>query len=119
MQQVFEILRVFGLKLNPKKGGWAVSSRKFLGQMVHKDGININLEQKRVILNMPAPTSIKEIKIFGGKIVALHHFISKPSDKIKPFIVMLKGIRMFEWTSECEKAFRKIKVYLHHLRCQF
>lgn len=51
-------------------------------------------------------------KIFSGKIAALNRYISRSSDKIKPFTAMLKGDKKIMWTPECEEAFQKLKVYL-------
>lgn len=79
---------------------------------MNKDGISVNPDQIKTIMDMPTPKSVKEIQILSGKITTLHRFISRSLDKIKPFTTMLKGTAKFEWTAECEDAFRKIKEYL-------
>ena len=42
----------------------------------------------------------------------LNLFISRSTDKCLPFYDTLKGIKKFEWTEECEKAFQQLKRYL-------
>lgn len=42
----------------------------------------------------------------------MYIFISKSSDKIKPFTTMLRRDAKFEWTPDCAKAFREIKEFL-------
>ncbi|KAL5580838.1 hypothetical protein UlMin_013280 [Ulmus minor] len=42
LRKVFERCRKYKLKMNPKKYAFAVNTRKFLGVMVHRDGIMID-----------------------------------------------------------------------------
>ena len=48
---------------------------------------------------------VKEVQSLNGKIAALNRFISKATDKCLP-------LRSFEWTDECQKAFKDLKKYL-------
>jgi hypothetical protein len=45
-----------------------------------------------------------------GRIAALNRFISRSTDKCLPFSKILR--KAFEWNSECEEAFGKLKEYL-------
>lgn len=47
-----------------------------------------------------------------GCIVALNRFISKATKKCVPFIDVLKGSKQFEWTSQCEETFQRLKELL-------
>ena len=44
------------------------------------------------------------------KIEALNRFVSKVTDKCLPFFRILR--KSFEWTDECQKAFKDLKKYL-------
>jgi hypothetical protein len=43
---------------------------------------------------------------------ALNRFISRPREKGLPFFKLLKKLGKFEWTTEADKAFQKLKEYL-------
>ena len=45
LQEAFETLKQYGMKLNPAKCAFGVSSRKFLGCMVSSRGIEANPEK--------------------------------------------------------------------------
>ena len=61
LQQTFDLLREYGMKLNPLKCAFEVSTGRFLGFMVTQRGIEANLAQLKAILQSPAPSSKKEI----------------------------------------------------------
>ena len=54
------------MKLNPAKCLFGVSSGKFLGFMVSQQGIEVNLEKARAILNMVSPKTVKEVQRLMG-----------------------------------------------------
>ena len=78
------------MKLNPAKCTFGVSARKFLGFIVNHRGIEVNLEKVKVVLDMPSPSGIKEVQRLTGRIAALSRFISRASDKCRPFFQVLK-----------------------------
>lgn len=45
-------------------------------------------------------------------IFALNKFVSKSVDRCKPFFQFLKKWKGFQWTEECDKAFKDLKSYL-------
>ena len=51
LQEVFELLRRYDMKLNLLKCSFGVSSGKFLGFMVTQRGIEANLVQLKVIMD--------------------------------------------------------------------
>ena len=61
LQQAFDLLREYGMKLNPLKCAFGVSAGKFLFFMVKERGIEAYPAQLKAILKSPAPTSNKEI----------------------------------------------------------
>lgn len=73
----FQIITKFNLILNPKKFGFAMRGRKFLGYMVIQHGIEPNTEKVKAILEMPPPTSIMEVQRLMGRLVTLNRFLSK------------------------------------------
>ena len=61
LQEAFELLRAYGMKLNPPKCAFGVSAGQFLGFMVTQRGIEANPAQLRAILEPPAPASRKGV----------------------------------------------------------
>ena len=61
LEECFNVLRENGMKLNPKKCTFGVSSGKFLGFLVTHMGIEVSLEQVRAFQNLPQPKSLKDI----------------------------------------------------------
>ena len=59
LQQVFDLLRTYGMKLNPIKCAFGVNTGRFLGFMMTQRGIEANPSQLKVILESPAPSSRK------------------------------------------------------------
>ena len=45
-------------------------------------------------------------------IVALSWFVSKPTDKCRPFFQALKLGKNLIWSADCDEAFQQIKQYL-------
>ena len=110
LQETFNTLRQYSMKLNPSKCAFGVASGKFLGFMVSYRGIEANPEKIKAILYMKPPQNIKEVQSLTGRVAALNRFVSKATDKCLPFFRILK--KAFEGTDECQKAFQDLKMYL-------
>ena len=98
------------MKLNPLKCAFGVSSRKFLGHLVSRRGIEANPEKIRAVISMLSPLTTKEIQSLAGRVAALNRFVSRATDQCLPFFKILR--KAFEWSEECEKAFQELKTYL-------
>ena len=92
LQETFNTLRRYNMKLNPSKCAFGVSSEKFLGFMV-------SYRRIEAILDMEPPRNIKEVQSLTGRVAALNRFISKATNKCLPFFKVLK--KAFEWTNKC------------------
>ncbi|GKU98065.1 hypothetical protein SLEP1_g11117 [Rubroshorea leprosula] len=66
-------------------------SGKFLGFMVSRRGIEVNLEKIRAITEMEPPKSIKDIQRLTERVATLHRFISKSADKCLPFFKIMSS----------------------------
>ena len=109
LQETFNTLRLYNMKLNPSKCVFKVTAGKFLGFMVSQRGIEVNPEKVRAILELEPPRTVKVVQSLNGKVAALNRFVSKATDKCLPFFRVLK--KSFEWTDECQKAFEDLKKY--------
>ncbi|KAL2232303.1 UNVERIFIED_CONTAM: Retrovirus-related Pol polyprotein from transposon 17.6 [Sesamum indicum] len=91
LDECFQILKAFGMKLNPAKCTFGVRGRKFLGYMISEKGIEANPEKISAIMHMPPPKSIKKVQKLAGKLASLNRFISQSADKGFHFFKILRG----------------------------
>jgi hypothetical protein len=114
LRHVFERTRRFGLKMNPKKCAFSVSTDQFLGFLVLERGIEIGLTSKEAARTMVPPTMKRELQQLIGKINFVRRFISNLSGWIEPFMdfVKIKVDEEFCWAAEQQQAFKEIKEYL-------
>ena len=110
LQETFDTLRSYNMKLNPSKCVFEVTAGKFLGFLVSQRGIEVNSEKVQAIIELESLRTVKEVQSLNGKIAALNRFDSKATDKCLPFFRTLR--KSFEWTDECQKAFKDLKKYL-------
>jgi hypothetical protein len=68
LQLAFERMRRFGLKINPLKCAFGVSAGKFLGFIIHENGIEIDINKMEVIQKVQAPTCKRDVQKFIGKV---------------------------------------------------
>ena len=99
LQETFDTLRQYNMKLNPSKCAFGVSSGKFLGFMVSHRGIEANPDKIRAILDMKPSQNVKEVQSLTGRVAALNKFVSKATDKCLPFFRILR--KAFEWKDDC------------------
>ena len=90
LQETFDTLRQYNMRLNPSKCAFRVSSGKFLGFMVSHRGIEANPDKIQAILNMEPPRNIKEVQTLIGRVAALNMFVSKVIDKCLTFLRFLE-----------------------------
>ena len=110
LQETFNTLQSYNMKLNPSKCVFGLTAGKFLGFMVSQRGIEVNPEKMRAILELEPPRTVKAVQSLNGKVAALNRFVSRATDKCLPFFRVLR--KSFEWTDECQKAFEDLKKYL-------
>ena len=60
LKRVFERCRTFKLRMNPLKCAFGVSSRKFLGFLVHSRGIDVDPAKATAITTTRSPTTVKD-----------------------------------------------------------
>ncbi|KAL5571186.1 hypothetical protein UlMin_020783 [Ulmus minor] len=61
---------------------------------------------------MEPPRKIKQVQRLTGRITALNRFISRATDRCKPFFQALRKGKDFIWTADCEQSFQELKSYL-------
>nr|CAH67397.1 H0115B09.9 [Oryza sativa] len=115
LQETFENLRKYSVKLNPEKCVFGVGAGKLLGFLVSKRGIEANPDKIAAIHQMQPPKNTREMQRLTGRMASLSRFLSKSAEKGLPFFKTLRGANSFEWTAECQKAFDDLKTYLQNM----
>jgi hypothetical protein len=100
--------------MNPKKCAFGISAGQFLGVLVHERGIEIGLKSQEAVNTTVPPTTKKELQQLIGKINFVRRFISNLSERIEPFmeLVKIKANDEFRWGAEQQRVFEEIKDYL-------
>ena len=93
---IFEILRRHKLRLNASKCSFGVGSGKFLGYMVTHREIEVNPDQIKAINNLQPPQNPKEVQKLTEMTAALNRFISRSTDRCRPFFQLLNKWKGFE-----------------------
>ena len=99
LQETFDTLKRYKMKLNPSKCTFEVSSGKVLGFMVSQRGIEANPNKIQAILNMEPLKNVKELQSLTRQVAALNKFVTKATDKCLLFFKVLRNT--FEWMDEC------------------
>ncbi|KAJ3689619.1 hypothetical protein LUZ61_018783 [Rhynchospora tenuis] len=65
LEKVFAKMRQVGMRLNPKKSFFCLSSGKFLGFIISERGIEAHPDKCQAVVNLKSPKSIKEEFVWG------------------------------------------------------
>ncbi|KAL0300226.1 UNVERIFIED_CONTAM: hypothetical protein Sangu_3132600 [Sesamum angustifolium] len=95
LEETFNVLRSYRLKLNPGNCTFGVQGGCFFGFMVTQIGIEANALKIKAILDMKAPTNVDEVQTLTGRIIVLSHFISKVTQKSLSFFKVLRKAKNF------------------------
>ena len=80
--------------------------------MVTHRGIEVNLDQIKAINNMRTLRNPKEVQKLTRMAATLNRFISRSTDRCRPFFLLINKWKNFEWTKECAEVFQQLKDYL-------
>ena len=77
----------------------------FLGHVISKDGISVDLKKIEAVVNWPRPTNMTEVRSFLGLAGYYRRFIKEFSQIAIPLTRLTQKRIKFEWSSECEQSF--------------
>ena len=109
IRQVFECFRKFKMKLKLAKCEFGRSEIQFLGHIINHEGIRTLPEKAEEISKIKAPRNADKVQAFLGVLNYYHRFIPAFVDLMHPIQKLLEKNVKFEWTEECDKAFRTAK----------
>ena len=109
LQETFDNLDRYRIKLNPKKSFFGVPGGQVLGYLISARGIEANPEKIKAILNMDRPTNLKQIQRLAGRVTALSRFIARLGEKALPLYALMQKTSKFEWSDEAQAALDELK----------
>ena len=109
LREVFEALRENKLYVKREKCSFAQEDVMFLGHKI-KDGKLMMEESKvRAIQEWQPPTTVPQLRSFLGLVNYYRRFIKSYSARATPLTNLLKKVKSWEWTSECQASFEDLK----------
>ena len=109
LEKIFEALQVADLKIKVSKCEFFKKHVSYLGFLIGETGISCDRSKVKAINKITTPTSIEEVHQFNGMCSYYQKFISHYSDISKCFYDMTKKGATFNWTKECDSAFKLLK----------
>lgn len=112
IKKLLEAIREEGFRLKFVKCKFASNSVKYLGHILQNNTITPLKDNLKSIKDFPIPENRKQIRQFLGKINFYGKYIPNVSIVLDPLHNLLRKDQTFNWTKQCEDAFKKIKNYL-------
>jgi hypothetical protein len=114
LRLALERMRRYGLKMNPLKYVFGVSTGNFLRLIVHEHGIGIDPTKIESINKAQLPQCKNDMQKFLGKVNYLRRLISNLSGKISAFapILRLKNEAEFTWGQISNASLKISKVLI-------
>ncbi|RVW72073.1 Retrovirus-related Pol polyprotein from transposon 17.6 [Vitis vinifera] len=97
------------LVLNWEKCYFMVEKDIVLGHVVSSKGINVDKAKIELIMNLPPPTNVKEVKQFLGHAGFYRCFIKDFSKLARPMSTLLAKDAKFKWDENCQHCFEELK----------
>jgi hypothetical protein len=84
-----ERMKKYGLRMNPLKCSFRVTSRRFLGFVLHEHDIQIDPKKIECIRKIGEPVWKRVVQKLLGKINYLRHFISNLAGRVEPLLPLV------------------------------
>ena len=109
LEKIFKALQIADLKIKVSKCEFFKKHISYLGFLIGETGIRRDRSKVKAISKITTPTSIEEVLQFNRMCSYYHKFISHYSDISKCFNDMTRKGATFNWTEECDAAFKLLQ----------
>ncbi|KAG5862087.1 hypothetical protein JTB14_008120 [Gonioctena quinquepunctata] len=109
LEEVFRRLRVADIKVSIDKCQFCHPELKYLGYVVDRNGLHVDPDKVKAMLELPTPTTVSEVCRIVGTFSWYRRFVPDFSSIVAPITGLLKKNSKFIWTEECAVSFRRIK----------
>ena len=109
LEEVFKRLKQHGFRLKLEKCEFLLGQIEFLGHIISKDGIQPTPSKVEAIVNAPVPKNVQQLRSFLGLANYYRKFIPNLSTILQPLNALLQAKKKWDWSTDCDKAFRETK----------
>jgi hypothetical protein len=107
---VFQRLKENKLYAKPEKCKFRVTEVDFLGHRIIQEGLKMDENKVKAILDWEPPKSVPALRSFLGFASYYHKFIKNFAKIAAPLTNLLKKSAMtYEWEGACDEAFETLK----------
>ena len=107
--EVVKRLEENDLYMKLEKYKWKVRKVEFLGVVIGPEGIRIEKEKVKGVLEWPIPKCVKDIQKFLGLANYYCRFIERFATVARPLHDLVKKDKKWNWTERQEKMFQELK----------
>jgi hypothetical protein len=112
VKQVLERLQHYGVSLNKDKCTFFKKKVQYLGHRIDEEGIHPAQNLMDDIINAPRSTNVDELRSYIGLFTFYGKFLPNLSTLFHQLYTLEKRDSKWQWSEECEKAFRSSKTLL-------
>jgi len=106
---VLSLLIKNGLYAKLEKCEFHVKETTFLGFTISVNGLTMDRDKVKSVLEWPTPKNIRDLQSFLGLCNFYRKFIKNFANDMEPLRKLLKKNNQFLWDAEAENAFNKLK----------
>ncbi|GBG89159.1 hypothetical protein CBR_g48866 [Chara braunii] len=114
LDKVLSLLRQHMFNINSEKCEFGRTRVLYLGHEISAEGLKPDDAKVASIRDWPRPQSVTEMRPFLGMTGYYRTFVKNYSIVVAPLIDLTRLDTPWEWTNECEAAFRHLKHALTH-----
>ena len=107
--EIIRRLKENDLYVKPEKCKWKVREVGFLGVVIGLEGIKMEKEKVKGVLEWLTPKCVKDVQKFLGLANYYHWFIERFAFIARPLHDLVKKDKKCNWTKRQKKAFRELK----------
>jgi len=107
--EVVKRLEENDLYVKPEKCKWKVREVEFLGVVIGPEGIKMEKEKVKGVLEWLTPKCVKDIQKFLGLANYYRRFIEGFATVARPLHDLVKKDKKWEWTEREENVFKELK----------
>ena len=98
-----------GIALNPDKPKLRTKSVTFMGDVLINEGIKIDPEKTKTIMDMPRPVDIEGVQRLNGFVNYLSKFLPRLADSMEPIRRLTRKDEKWSYTEEQDKGFQEVQ----------
>ena len=112
LRAVLTKLKEAGLNLCMSKCKFMQDEVTYCGYVVSRSGIKPMPSNVEAVQEAPAPTCVTELRSFLGMVNYYNMYLPDMATQTEPLHSLLRKGVVWEWSGECEAAFKKVKKLL-------